>query len=67
MSADKSFHYSVRLDIQRCYGTSQKILEDDVEALKTEFEYLLRSVGRARNNLCTVIWVEEVKPIEAPK
>lgn len=67
MSALRSFNYTVRLDIQRGYGTSQLVKEEDVLALKTTFETKLKNLASYFNNLASVIWLEQIKPMPEPQ
>ena len=67
MSALRSFNYTIRLDIQRGYGTSQLVKEEDVLALKQAFETRLKNMAEYFSNLASVIWLEEVKAKPMPE
>jgi len=62
MAADKSYHYTVRLDIQHSYGTSASPTEEDVRALKDVFERRVRELNDRCDKSCSVVWIEEIKP-----
>jgi len=62
MAADKSYHYTVRLDIQHSYGTSAFPIEEDAQFMKSAFERRVRELNDRCGKSCSVVWIEEIKP-----
>jgi hypothetical protein len=62
MSAERSFHYIIRLDIQRSYGSPAFAKEEEIRTLKEAFETKLKNLASYYGSLASVVWVEEVKP-----
>ena len=60
MAADKSYHYTVRLDIQHSYGTSAFPIEEDAQFMKSAFERRVRELNDRCGKSCSVVWIEEV-------